>query len=823
MAAALALWAGAGAAVARPLAPSHSDFGGVGLLETRNARFAEDGLFTLGFSSASPYRRYYLNLQVLPWFEGTFRYTVSADPRFDPGGGNGDTILDRGADVKFELSGESKYFPAVALGFQDLLGTGLFQSEYLVFGKRYYGWDFSLGLAWGRQGSRGTFRNPFTLLSDHFKTRGAPGRNEGGQVSVEDFFTGEEVGLFAGIEYVTPVEGLRLKLELDGNDYENEPKGVALPVDAPVNFAVVYDPWPWVSTSLGIERGNTVMARLELNAPLDRLEGVPKLADRPPPAVASSPSSVPVPSMPDGAEQDLPELGPDTADRLFDRFEAAGVEIEEVRIERDRVTVDISPPPLKPAAYWQGLAAEAALALPAGAGPIVIVSREPAGELVWAKVTPAEVYRARAIGADLAAAAPAAPAVPAEPSGAPTALADALFDGLEAEGFEVTAVELEGDEIRIFVSQDRYRQVPRALGRAARVVANLVPASLRLITVVTMSDGVETNRVSFLREAFVAGALKKKSPEEVWASTAFGAPEPIGPEAIANPELYPAFSWALEPKFRQHIGREDAFLRYQLLAQLSGELEVSRGFFAGAGLGANVTNNIEDLEGTSDSKLPHVRSDIAEYLKEGEESIQFLDLHYLFQPVPEWYARLSGGYFEEMFMGVSGELLYRPYGSRWAFGAEIDQVWQREFDQRFGLLEGERAYNVFTAHASVYYRMPFYDLVAAVHAGRYLARDAGATLELSREFASGVKVGAWATLTDVPPAQFGEGSFDKGFFISIPLDLFFVKSRRDSASFAFRPLSRDGGQRLFVRKRLYGVTNDADLGGLADDWDRLYD
>ncbi len=35
--------------------------------------------------------------------------------------------------------------------------------------------------------------------------------------------------------------------------------------------------------------------------------------------------------------------------------------------------------------------------------------------------------------------------------------------------------------------------------------------------------------------------------------------------------------------------------------------------------------------------------------------------------------------------------------------------------------------------------------------------------------------------------------------------------------------SRDGGQRLFVRKRLYGVTNDADLGGLADDWDRLYD
>lgn len=802
---------------ARPLVPSNSDLGGVGLMQTRNARFAEDGMFTMGFAWVDPYRHYYLNLQALPWFEGTFRYVSSSNARFEPASGTGTTLLDRGADIKFKLSDDGKYWPAVALGFQDLLGTGFFQSEYLVFSKRYYNWDFSVGLAWGRQGSRGLFRNPFTLISDHFESRNPPASDLGGQIEVENFFAGREVGLFAGIEYVTPVEGLRVKLEYDGNDFENEPKDAALPVDSPVNFAVAYDPWPWVSTSLGIERGNTLMARLQLNAPLNRITGVPKLADRPPPAVApAAPSAAAATAVP------LPDLGPGSAARLFDDFGRAGIEIEEVRIERGELTVYVAPPLLHPSPFWTELAAEAALALPAVPGRVAIASREAAGELIWASVAQEEVYRERALGlgpptASLPTAGPQAK------DGDPVALADALFDGLEAEGFGVAAVELEGDEVRVFVSQDRYRQVARAAGRAARVVAKVMPESLGRITVVTMSEGLETQRITFLRDDLVAGARKKISPEEVWASTRFAAPEGIGVDAIENPGRYPDFSWALEPKFRQHIGRPDAFVRYQLLAQLSGEIELDRGFFLGGGFGLDLKNNLEDLEAPNDSRLPRVRSDIARYLKEGEASIQFLDFHYLFEPASEWYVRLSAGYFEEMFMGLSAEALYRPYGSRWAFGVELDQVWQREFEQRFRLLEGERAYNVLTGHVSAYYRLPFYDLTAAVHVGRYLARDVGATLEVSREFASGVRIGAWATLTDAAPAEFGEGSFDKGFFISVPLDLFFVQSRRDSANFSFRPLSRDGGQRLSVRKRLYGVTNDADFGRLADGWDRLFD
>ena len=64
------------------------------------------------------------------------------------------------------------------------------------------------------------------------------------------------------------------------------------------------------------------------------------------------------------------------------------------------------------------------------------------------------------------------------------------------------------------------------------------------------------------------------------------------------------------------------------------------------------------------------------------------------------------------------------------------------------------------------------------HAGRYLAKDLGATFEARRTFRNGWQVGVWATLTDVPFDEFGEGSFDKGFYFQVPLDgLFGSKTR----------------------------------------------
>src|SRR5690606_5211241 len=121
------------------------------------------------------------------------------------------------------------------------------------------------------------------------------------------------------------------------------------------------------------------------------------------------------------------------------------------------------------------------------------------------------------------------------------------------------------------------------------------------------------------------------------------------------------------------------------------------------------------------------------------------------------------------------------------------------------------------------YKLPFFGLLGEIHAGRFLAGDYGAQFGLSREFESGVRFGGWATFTDVPFDVFGEGSFDKGFFISIPFELFLLNSTRRGGTFAFRPLTRDGGQMVGVGNRLYGVVEGGNVDKLIDTWSTFLD
>jgi len=180
---------------------------------------------------------------------------------------------------------------------------------------------------------------------------------------------------------------------------------------------------------------------------------------------------------------------------------------------------------------------------------------------------------------------------------------------------------------------------------------------------------------------------------------------------------------------------------------------------------------------------------------------------------------VSAGYFEENYGGYSGEFLFRPFGARFAAGIDLNYVRQRDFDQRLTF----RDYTVLTGHLNLYYELPFYDLLGQIHAGQYLAGDRGATFQVSRRFESGMRAGAFFTLTDVPFVVFGEGSFDKGFFLTIPLELFSTRSSTNAGLFGFRPLTRDGGQRVAVRPRLYDITAGGNLGDVARDWDRIFD
>jgi hypothetical protein len=115
-----------------------------------------------------------------------------------------------------------------------------------------------------------------------------------------------------------------------------------------------------------------------------------------------------------------------------------------------------------------------------------------------------------------------------------------------------------------------------------------------------------------------------------------------------------------------------------------------------------------------------------------------------------------------------------------------------------------------TGHASLYYEPDFSFLdntLIKASFGQYLAGDRGVTIDFAKQFDSGVIVGAFATKTDLSAEEFGEGSFTKGFYISIPFDLMRPESTVSRVSFNWIPLTRDGGAKLNRPESLFSTTD----------------
>jgi hypothetical protein len=213
-------------------------------------------------------------------------------------------------------------------------------------------------------------------------------------------------------------------------------------------------------------------------------------------------------------------------------------------------------------------------------------------------------------------------------------------------------------------------------------------------------------------------------------------------------------------------------------------------------------DNYENFKYTGPSFLPRVRTYAREFLTTSRLTMPTLNVGKTQRLSENWYASAYGGYLEEMYGGVGGELMYRQPGSRWAFGGDWNSVQQRDFAQGFLL----RDYRAQTGHATAYWDTPMQGVQAALSAGQYLAGDKGMTLMVSKVFDNASTMGFYATKTNVSAAQFGEGSFDKGIFWSLPFDAFLTRSSKGSAKFIWTPLTRDGGAKLRRPLELYEET-----------------
>ena len=391
-----------------------------------------------------------------------------------------------------------------------------------------------------------------------------------------------------------------------------------------------------------------------------------------------------------------------------------------------------------------------------------------------------------------------------------------MKSALSQQGLRLVYLSENGDTVRIGVENERYNQASQALGRTARVLANQQPPQTEHFDIALMSNGVPLSGVRINRADLYD---LEHDPDNAWRSFARAQVSdtiPLVQGGIVD-GAYPNFTYSFGPYLNFSFFDPDDPLRYELGAALGLDYTPTPGLTFSTGLRQPIFSTLDDSTRVSDSTLPHVRSDWAIYARESNLRVEHMTAEYMWRPGENLYARTTLGYLETMFGGLSTELLWYPNDSRLALGVEANYVTQRDYDVLFGFQD----YKVATGHVSAYYDLPG-DYHAQIDVGRYLAGDYGATFALDREFTNGFKVGAFFTLTNVSSEEFGEGSFDKGIRLEIPVSWLTGRPSRNKISQTIRPVLRDGGARLHVRNRLYEVTREARSQDLSRGWGRFW-
>ena len=674
---------------------SLTTFGAPGLIDMPSAESAPDAELSTTVTYFAGSTRTTLSFQITPRLSGSFRYTgiqnwVAA---------TGEGTFDRSFDLRYRLVDEGKYRPAIAVGLQDFIGTGIYSGEYIVASKHILpNLTLTGGIGWGRLGSFNGFSNP---LGGSFATRPTIRQGRlGGVVESAKWFRGD-AAFFGGIAWqATPK--LTLKAEYSSDAYTAETSRGHFTRKSPYNFGLDYEITKGINLYAnylyGSEFGVGVTFKLNPKEPI--VNG--------------------------GAEK--------------------------------------APQPMR-------------VRLP-----------DNISNLGWTTLPNAQKN-----------------------------LRKATQELLAKDGLTLEAMAVSSSKVTLRLRNERYLASAEAIGRTARILSRVMPDSVETFKIIPVARGIALSEVTLKRSDLEVLEHDGNGSALSYAAAKITDAANSSDKLIFRDGLFPKFTWGIGPYVRSSYFDPDSPIRLETGIQANASYTFAPGLVLSGSVNKRVVGNIHTATRRSDSTIRRVRSDGGLYNQAGDPAITNLTLSYHFRPGKNLYGRVTAGYLETMYGGISTELLWKPVDSRLALGVELNYLKQRDFDQLFGF----QAYEVATGHLTAYWDMGrgFHSQVSV---GRYLGGDYGGTLKLERTFKNGWRVGAYATITDIPFSDFGEGSFDKGLLFTIPLDNFVGTPTGRNFNSIIQPLTRDGGARVKVDGRLYGVVNNHHNKALKDSWGKFW-
>ena len=258
-------------------AQSLNTYGGIGLIDMPTAHSMPDGHVAFSFGSVGNSGRTSVSFQLAPRVEGSIRYSV-----IDGFGPSAQNRGDQQFDLKFSLLNEETAPFSLALGLRDIIGSAVYSSEYLVASKEIRpGVRLTGGLGWGRLAGERFIGNPIGGTRPN-----AAGGTE--QFNSSNFFNGDDIGLFGGVEWQPGGSSWRFKAEYSSDTYDQETASGAFTRSTGWNFGIERDLGGGFDAGLYAVAGEEIGFRISFAAdpmvprvPPDLINGPPPFTARP--------------------------------------------------------------------------------------------------------------------------------------------------------------------------------------------------------------------------------------------------------------------------------------------------------------------------------------------------------------------------------------------------------------------------------------------------------------------------------------------------------------------------------------------------------------
>ena len=266
-----------------------------------------------------------------------------------------------------------------------------------------------------------------------------------------------------------------------------------------------------------------------------------------------------------------------------------------------------------------------------------------------------------------------------------------MLQALFKQDFKNVRIATEGERLDLVLTNTRISEMSRAVGRAARTIVLLAPVETREIRITyTVNDlpfatyvFVDVQRL----QRYFNGQIGRQElsdyvevryaqpgsddiaaeTEEVLAaleverkSTFFDDTEGDSTASARRSSSLSRFKIA--PRVGLYLNDPSGAFRYDVYLQAMYDYDFGNRLFFNSAARVTLAQDVSDVTQPSNSTLPHVRSDIADYYDENGFKITKVMMNKYFHPDERVYARASAGIYELMYGGAGGQVLYHAAG-----------------------------------------------------------------------------------------------------------------------------------------------------------------